>query len=86
MQWLNEYSQHNKLTYLKQDQGSRDHLKITLYPYDFCGELKNIYLSPRLNFRDLLQIIPKKSIRKLSPERRLDASVLFTLASKELRG
>jgi len=82
--WINEYKKHGKMTYKEATEGSKDHLKITLYPVDYHKDLKNIFYNLRLNFEDVMKIIPKKSIDGLGPERRFDASLLFTLAKKSV--
>ena len=80
--WINEYKKHDAITYKGDTEGSKDHLKITLYPVDYQKELKKIFYYLRLNFNDVQKIIPKKSISALGPERRFDSSLIFTLAQK----
>jgi len=80
--WINEYKKNNTLTYKHDTEGSKDHLKITLYPVDYQEELKKIFYNLRLNFDDVQNIIPKKSLSGLGPERRFDSSLIFTLAQK----
>jgi len=82
IKWINEYKKRDTLTYKEPTEGSKDHLKITLYPVDHHNDLKNVFYNLRLNFDDLMKIIPKKSIGGLGPERRLDASLIYTLAKK----
>jgi hypothetical protein len=80
--WINEYVKYDKLTYKESTEGSKDHLKITLYPVDYQKDLKGFFYNLRLNFDDIMQIIPKESISQLGPERRFDSSLIFTLAQK----
>jgi hypothetical protein len=75
LSWIKEYKTQNRLTYKEAKQGSKDHLKITLYITDHLPELKRHLLELRLNKEDLGAIVPRESIIKLSPERRLDASL-----------
>ncbi|MBA7632095.1 hypothetical protein ES703_39637 [subsurface metagenome] len=81
--WINEYKNQGKMIYKGPLEGSKDHLKITLYPVDYKPELKSVFNNLRLSYEDLLKIVPKKSIKALSPERRLDASLYFALAAEE---
>jgi hypothetical protein len=83
--WINEFKQRGILTYREPAQGSKDHLKITLYLVDYKPELKEKFYNLRLGFDDLLKIVPSSSIAALSPERRLDATLLFTLAKGQLK-
>jgi len=84
LSWVKEYKTKNRITYKEEAEGSRDHLKITLYPSEYCEDLRTIYYRLRLTFDDLKNIVTSDSIKKLSPERRLDASIIFTLANTEL--
>ncbi len=84
LSWIKEFKNSDKITYLGDSEGSRDHLKITLYPFEHKPELGKIYSAPRLNFSELQKIVLPDSIKQLSPERRLDASIIFTLANMEL--
>lgn len=84
LKWIKEYKTHDKITYKEESQGSKDHLKITLYPVEHFEPLRSIYNNLRLTFDDLKQIVTSESIKKLSPERRLDGSIIFTLANMEL--
>lgn len=82
LEWINEYKNDNKLTYKGPSEGSKDHLKITLYPVDYKPELKKIFTNLRLSLKDLLNIVPRVSIDSLDPERRLDTSLLFVELQK----
>ncbi len=82
--WIKEFKTKGSLTYKEVGEGSKDHLKITLYPVDYHKGLKKIYNNLRINFEQLQTIVPAKSIKELSPERRLDASIIFTLANQGL--
>jgi len=79
IEWINEFLQKDRITYKDPSQGSKDHLKITLYPVDYNEDLKNTFLNLKLNMEHVQKIIPKSSIEKLDPERRLDQSLLFSM-------
>ncbi len=81
--WITEFKTKGKLTYKDIHQGSRDHLKITLYMTDYLPALAKLYYNLRLKMEDLQKIILPTSIKKLAPERRLDSSIIFTLSNIE---
>lgn len=81
--WINEYKNRGSITYKGPSEGSKNHLKITLYPIDYKPELWNVFNNLRLSRGDLLKIVPEGSINALSPERRLDASLMFALSAAE---
>ncbi len=84
LKWIKEFKTHERMTYREETQGSKDHLKITLYPVQYFEGLRDVYLNLRLSFEDFKKIVTSESIKKLSPERRLDGSIIFTLANLEL--
>lgn len=77
--WIENYLETGVMRYKESSGQSVDHLKIALYPSDHLEELKGRYKRLRLGLKDLTTIIPKASIKKISPERRLDASILYTI-------
>lgn len=77
IEWLNQYKSENKINYLEEGRGIREHLKITLYPERYKENLSNLYEKLRLNINDMLDVVPPSSIDELSPERRLDNSLVF---------
>jgi hypothetical protein len=77
VEWINQYKQNGRMEYLREDQGSRDHLKVTLYPEKYKIGLEKKYRHPRLSLDDILEIVPEDSIEELSPERRLDNSLVY---------
>lgn len=73
--WLTAYFDTGKMVYKTDPKQSVDHLKVNLYPSDHLDELKTAYYAMRLNVDDIRTIIPVDSLRGMSPERRLDASL-----------
>jgi len=80
VEWVNEFKNNNTITYKEDAQGSLDHLKNTIYLVDHINDLRKPLNSPRLDFADLLNILPLPSVEKLKPERRIDQSIIYTLA------
>ena len=74
--WIGSYLESGTMRYRERGQNI-EHLKITLYPTDYMEELKGCYENLRLKIDDVLKIVPVESIKKMSPERRLDASILL---------
>ena len=74
--WIASYLESGTMRYKERGQNI-EHLKITLYPTDYLEGLKADYGKPRLNMDDVMNIVPVESIRKMSPERRLDASIFL---------
>lgn len=77
--WLTDYFEAGAMAYKLSRRQSVDHLKVNLYPSDHLEDLKTKYYEMRLNIGDMKAIIPKQSLRDMSPERRLDASLAFSL-------
>lgn len=74
--WIGSYLESGTMRYREKGQNI-EHLKITLYPIDYLKDLKNGYENLRLKMDDVLRIVPVESIKKMSPERRLDASIFL---------
>ena len=74
--WIVSYLESGTMRYREKDQNI-EHLKITLYPTDYLECLKVDYEKLRLNMADVLNIVPEDSIKKMSPERRRDASIFI---------
>ena len=83
--WINEFKDHRTITYKEEDQRSKDHLKNTIWLMDHASDLGRYLNSPRLNFEDIKRIVPMNSVEKLSPERRVDASIIYTLLMDQVR-
>ncbi len=77
--WLTDYFETGALAYKSSSGQSVDHLKVSLYPSDHLEDLKASYYAMRLDLDDVKAIVPPQSILDISPERRLDASLAFTL-------
>lgn len=73
--WLTSYFDTGEMVYKSSSKQSVDHLKVNIYPSDHLDELKTSYYDMRLNMDDIRAIIPVDSLRGMSPERRLDASL-----------
>ena len=77
--WITDYFESGTMAYKSSPRQSVDHLKVAVYPSDHLTDLKTGYYDMRLNIDDMRSIIPQQSLREISPERRLDASLAFTL-------
>ncbi len=75
--WIANYVENGTMRY-KEKKANVEHLKVTIYPTDHLGELKHHYRELRLPLKDVWNIVPEESIRKMSPERRLDAALFST--------
>ena len=75
--WLTSYFDTGEMIYKSSGKQSVDHLKVNIYPSDHLDELKPSYYDMRLNMDDIRAIMPVDSLRGMSPERRLDASLVL---------
>lgn len=73
--WLTNFFKTDKMVYKDSKEQSASHLKVNLYPSDHLDVLKTKYHDMRLDINDVKAIVPQESISKISPERRLDASL-----------
>lgn len=81
--WITEFKTKGTITYKGPKEGSKDHLKNTLYLVKHLQILRDVFCKLRLDIEDMKKIVPKESIQRLAPERRLDASLVFTLTEEE---
>ena len=72
--WIGCYLESGSMRY-KEDRANVEHLKVTIYPTEHQKDLQRSYENLRLPMKDLWNIVPDYSIRKMSPERRLDAAI-----------
>lgn len=72
--WVTNYVENGTMRY-KEKGANVEHLKVTVYPTDHLSKLKHHYKALRLPIKDMWNIVPEESIKKMSPERRLDAAL-----------
>ena len=72
--WISCYLESGSMRY-KEDRANVEHLKVTIYPTEHQKDLQRSYENLRLPMKDLWNIVPDASIRRMSPERRLDAAM-----------
>lgn len=74
--WISCYLESGSMRY-KEDRANVEHLKVTIYPTEHQKDLQRSYENLRLSMKDLWNIVPDESIRRMSPERRLDAAMFI---------
>ena len=72
--WLGNYVENGTMRY-KERGANVEHLKVTIYPTEHLPRLAEDYNNLRLSVKDVWGIVPKDSVRRMSPERRLDAAL-----------
>jgi len=72
--WIENYIENGTMRY-KERGANVEHLKVTIYPTEHLSQLERDYDDLRLPIKDVWNIVPENSVRKMSPERRLDAAL-----------